>query len=170
MNAAERRETLLSLLETERQPVSAAALARRFSVSRQIIVGDVALLRARGEEVVSTPRGYLLSRQGGGLTRTLVCRHTAADLERELCLIVDNGCTVVDVAVEHPVYGQLSGRLQLSSRYDISEFIRRVMEEDAKPLSVLTDGVHLHTLLCPDETAFQRVRRALDEVGFLVSE
>lgn len=170
MNAAERREALLSLLQTERQPVSAAALARRFSVSRQIIVGDVALLRARGEEVVSTSRGYLLSRQGGGLTRTLVCRHTAADLERELYLMVDNGCTVADVAVEHPVYGQLSGRLQLSSRYDIGEFIRRVMEEDAKPLSVLTDGVHLHTLLCPDETAFQRVRRALDEAGFLVSE
>ena len=84
--------------------------------------------------------------------------------------MVDNGCTVVDVAVEHPVYGQLSGRLQISSRYDVSEFIRRVDEESAKPLSLLTGGVHLHTLLCPDEAAFQRVRAALDQAGFLVEE
>lgn len=170
MKAAHRREAVLELLRTAQKPLSATALAQQFAVSRQIIVGDVALLRARGEDVASTPRGYVLPRQGGGLRRTLVCRHTAADLERELELMVDNGCTVVDVAVEHPVYGQLSGQLQISSRYDIHVFIRRVEVEAARPLSLLTGGVHLHTLLCPDEAAFQRVRAALDGAGFLVSE
>lgn len=170
MNAAERREAMLELLRSAQKPVSATALAQHFSVSRQIIVGDIALLRARGEDVASTPRGYVLPRPHAGLVRSLVCRHTAGELEQELCLMVDNGCAVVDVAVEHPVYGQLSGRLEISSRYDISEFIRRVNEEDAKPLSVLTDGVHLHTLICPDEAAFRRVCAALDQSGFLVSE
>ena len=170
MNAVQRREALSRCLTETPCPVSATALAGRFSVSRQIIVGDIALLRAAGANIVSTPRGYLVPREVGGRLRTLVCRHSAAELEPELNIMVDNGCTVIDVAVEHPVYGQLSGRLELSSRYDVGEFIRRVKEEGAKPLSVLTDGIHLHTLRCPDEDAFQRVRTALDAAGFLVKE
>lgn len=170
MNASDRRAAILDLLRGGSDPVSATALARRFGVSRQVVVGDIALLRAQGADIASTPRGYLIPRPTSGIVRTLACRHSAADLEGELCLMVDNGCTVVDVAVEHPVYGQLSGRLQISSRYDVSEFIRRVDEESAKPLSLLTGGVHLHTLLCPDEAAFHRVRDALDQAGFLVQE
>ena len=170
MNAAERRTKIIELLAASDRPMYATALAARCGVSRQIIVGDIALLRAAGANIVSTPRGYLVPREVGGRLRTLVCRHSAAELEPELNIMVDNGCTVIDVAVEHPVYGQLSGRLELSSRYDVGEFIRRVKEEGAKPLSVLTDGIHLHTLRCPDEDAFQRVRTALDAAGFLVKE
>ena len=101
---------------------------------------------------------------------TVACRHGLDGLLDELYTVADCGCGVLDVTVEHPVYGQLSGRLELSSRYDVGEFIRRVKEEGAKPLSVLTDGIHLHTLRCPDEDAFQRVRTALDAAGFLVKE
>ena len=72
-----------------------------------------------------------------------------------------------NVIVEHPVYGQLTGPLDLSSRYDISEFIRKVEENAARPLSALTDGIHLHTLRCPGEEAFQRAVRALEQAGFL---
>ena len=94
MHAAQRRDALLELLRTSRGPVSATALARRFSVSRQIIVGDIALLRAGGADIASTPRGYVIpAQEDTGLTCTLVCRHTAADLERELNLMVDNGCS-----------------------------------------------------------------------------
>lgn len=170
MNAQERRQAILNALEGTDRPLSATALAGRFGVSRQIVVGDVALLRASGAPVLSTPRGYLLGREGSGLLRAVVCRHAAGDMERELNIMVDNGCTVVDVAVEHPVYGQLAGQLALSSRYDVAEFIRKVARSDAKPLSVLTEGVHLHTLRCPDEAAFRRVRAQLDEAGFLVKE
>lgn len=72
----------------------------------------------------------------------------------ELNTMVDNGCTVVDVIVEHPLYGQLTGPLQLSSRYDVAQFIAR--SHTAQPLSVLTGGIHLHTLLCPSEDAYGR--------------
>ena len=171
MHAAQRRDALLELLRTSRGPVSATALARRFSVSRQIIVGDIALLRAGGADIASTPRGYVIpAQEDTGLTCTLVCRHTAADLERELNLMVDNGCTVLDVVVEHPLYGQLTGQLHLSSRYDVQEFIRSVSESRAKPLSDLTGGIHLHNLLCPSQEAYQRVRSALDAAGFLLKE
>ena len=170
MTAVQRREAILQYLRQTDIPLSATALAKTCSVSRQIVVGDIALLRAGGAEIRSTPRGYLIDRDWGGYVRAVVCRHTARDMARELDLIVDNGCTVLDVAVEHPIYGQLTGQLQLSSRHDVDEFIARVTSGGAKPLSALTGGIHLHTLRCPDEAAFLRVRAALDQAGFLVKE
>lgn len=168
MNAAQRRGRILEELKVAEGPLSATALAQKLSVSRQIIVGDVALLRAAGEGITATPRGYVLDVPRAGLVATVACAHSGADMEWELTLMVDQGCTVENVIVEHPVYGQLTGPLELSSRYDVSEFIRRVRECEAQPLSALTDGVHLHRLRCPDEGALERVRAALDEAGFLV--
>ena len=168
MNTTQRRTHILDYLKQADRPLSATALARRLSVSRQIIVGDVALLRAGGEEVTATPRGYVLDGPRPGIVRTVACVHSGADMERELTLVVDQGCTVENVIVEHPVYGQITGPLELSSRYDVSEFIRKVEECGAQPLSALTDGVHLHTLRCPDEGGFERARAALDQAGFLV--
>ena len=84
--------------------------------------------------------------------------------------MVDNGCTVVDVIVEHPLYGQISGRLDLSSRYDVSQFVDKLSTQDAPPLSSLTGGVHLHTLICPDEDAYIRVRNELAKENLLFTE
>lgn len=167
MNAAQRRRLILEYLSAAERPLSAAALAQKLSVSRQIIVGDVALLRAGGSQITATPRGYVLDRPRMGQTYTVACLHSPEDMGRELTLMVDQGCTVVDVVVEHSVYGQLTGPLDLSSRYDISEFIRKVEESAAKPLSDLTGGIHLHTLRCPDRETFERTTAALDEAGFL---
>ena len=167
MDAAARRAAILSRLEQTDHPVSAAALAREFAVSRQIIVGDVALLRAGGADIAATPRGYVLPRDSAALLRTVACVHDREGMARELEIMVDQGCQVVDVVVEHPVYGQLTGRLDLSSRHDVAEFTRRVSDSRSQPLAALTDGIHLHTLRCPSEEAFQRVRAALDEAGLL---
>ena len=169
MNATQRRERILESLKAAQAPLSAAALAQKLSVSRQIIVGDVALLRAAGEGITATPRGYVLERPRAGLRHTVACLHSGADMERELTLMVDQGCAVENVVVEHPVYGQLTGPLDLSSRYDIAQFIRKIEEHAARPLSLLTDGIHLHTLRCPDEGAFERAVKALGEAGFLVT-
>ena len=166
VTAEERRKGIEQVLSQSPGPVSAAALARRFGVSRQIIVGDVALLRAAGAAIDATPRGYVTRRGSVGLVRQVACRHAAADMEQELNIMVDNGCTVLDVAVDHPVYGQLTGALHLRSRYDVQQFVVRCAE--ARPLSVLTEGIHLHTLACPDEAAWERVRAALAAAGFLL--
>lgn len=170
MDAAQRRKAVAEYLAKAGAPVSAAALAKEFSVSRQIIVGDVALLRAGGLEIAATPRGYVLPRERGGLVRTLACRHTGERMEAELNAIVDQGCTVLDVIVEHPIYGQLTGPLQLSSRYDVAQFLARCREESAAPLSLLTEGIHLHTVACPDEGAFRRCREALKALNILLRE
>ena len=168
MNALQRRKYIMGRLEEGGAPVSATVLAGELSVSRQIIVGDVALLRAGGARITATPRGYVLERPPEGRRFTIACRHTPEEMARELEIMVDNGCTVENVIVEHSVYGQLVGQLMLSSRYDVAEFIRKVSESGSKPLSDLTGGIHLHTLRCPDEAAFQRVQEELDREGLLV--
>lgn len=164
MNAEARRQAVLEVLRQTSQPISASTLAVRFSVSRQIIVGDIALLRAAGEDISATPRGYVILPETVGFVRQLPCRHDAAGMEAELNAMVDQGCTVLDVIVEHPIYGQLTGPLQLSSRYDVAQFIARC----TRPLSALTEGIHLHTLSCPSEEAFCRVQDALRELGVLL--
>ena len=168
MEAVERRRAIAQRLAQADGPVSAAALAKAFSVSRQIKVGDVALLRAGGMEIFATPRGYILPGEPAALTRTVACVHSGGEMARELEIMVDQGCQVVDVVVEHPVYGQLTGQLHLSSRYEVQEFIRSVSENQAKLLSDLTGGIHLHTLRCPSEEAYQRVLEELDRAGFLL--
>ena len=103
MDAQERRQAIARRLEEASGPVSAAVLAREHSVSRQIIVGDIALLRAGGMDIAATPRGYVLPAPAAGLVRTLACRHRADQMEEELNAMVDQGCTVLDVIVEHPI-------------------------------------------------------------------
>ena len=124
-------------------------------------------LRAAGEDITATARGYVLGRAAGG-RHTVVCRHGPEDMERELKLMVDYGCTVEDVVVEHSLYGQLTGRLDLSSRYDVEEFVEKVKAGGDHPLSDLTGGIHLHTLRCPNESAFRSLLDALRNEGFLV--
>ena len=168
MTASQRREAILAALARAEGPVSAGTLAGRFGVSRQVIVGDVALLRAGGAAVTATARGYVAEREQAEPVRRVACRHTAGDMERELQIMVDNGCTVRDVIVEHPIYGQLAGALELRSRYDVRRFVSRAAQEEARPLSMLTGGIHLHTLLCPDEEAYERVISELEREGLLL--
>lgn len=170
MEAASRRRAILDRLRTADRPVSASALAAGLNVSRQIIVGDIALLRAGGAEISATPRGYVLPRATDGITRTIACRHALAQTGQELDILVDNGCTVLDVIVEHPVYGQLTGQLQISSRYDVEQFLARIRDSDAAPLSMLTGGLHLHTLCCPNEDAYTRACAALKAAGLLLGD
>ena len=168
MDAASRRQAILDRLRAADRPVSASSLAAEQNVSRQIIVGDIAILRAGGAEISATPRGYVLPQATDGITRTIACRHTLAQTGQELDILVDNGCTVLDVIVEHPVYGQLTAPLQIASRYDVEQYLLRMENLGGQPLSMLTDGIHLHTLSCPGEEAFSQLLARLRELGMLV--
>lgn len=167
MTAAQRRQAILAALQGADAPLTATLLAGQLSVSRQIIVGDVALLRASGADITATPRGYMMG-HAGGKQYTVVCCHDSESMGRELELMVDHGCIVENVAVEHSVYGLLVGHLELHSRYDVAEFLRKVSESDAQPLAALTNGIHTHTLRCPDEGAYLALLDALRAGGFLV--
>ena len=169
LSAENRREALRAALYAATAPVSASVLAARFSVSRQVIVGDIALLRAEGRQIAATPRGYVIT-QSGGLTVQLAVCHSGAETRAELYAMVDCGCTVLDVVVEHPVYGQLTAALQLSSRYDVDQFMIRMADNDARPLSLLTEGIHLHTVSCPTADAMRHMKAQLRAMGVLLEE
>ena len=166
MHAKERREAILSRLEQACDPVSATALAGALSVSRQVIVGDIALLRASGAPIAATPRGYVLSRPKG-IAGYVVCCHSGQQMEEELNLLVDLGCIVEDVSGEHPIYGQRTGQLQLTCRADVAGFLEQVQQNAALPLSALTEGIHTHSLRCPDEATLEKAKAALRELGVL---
>lgn len=168
MTGNERRQAVLESLSS--RAISASALAGKFAVSRQIIVSDIALLRAAGHPVTSTPRGYVLSAKEAqiGIHKVIMCRHLNEGIEDELYTIVDNGATVLDVIVEHSVYGQIQIDLDISSRYECDEFLKKLRASFAAPLAGLTGGVHFHTILCPDEQCYERVLEVLRKKGILV--
>ncbi len=172
MNAAKRREEIRALLREADVPMSAGAIAARFSVSRQIIVGDIALLRAAGEGILATPRGYLMERADnpGQVEKRIAACHTDERMGEELYTIVDLGGTVVDSTVEHSIYGEICVPLRLSSRFEVDEFLRKCRKSGARPLCDLTGGVHLHTIRCANSETMQRIEHALREKGFLVNE
>lgn len=171
MNAAQRREKIEQLLRQADHPLSASHIAAQFAVSRQIIVGDIALLRAGGLGVLATPRGYVLeptvAEPAACLERSVACLHGPEQVTDELYTIIDNGAAVLDVTVEHSVYGHICAPLHLFSRYDVDAFQEKLAQSQARPLSALTDGIHLHRIRCADEAVFQRVVNALREKGFL---
>ena len=53
-----RREQMLQMLKKQGAPISGATLAKNFSVSRQVIVQDIALMRAENHQIISTNKGY----------------------------------------------------------------------------------------------------------------
>ena len=164
-----RREIVKRLRETEK-PISATRFAKAFDVSRQIIVGDVALLRATGVEIVATARGYMLEQPLEGIERKIACQHTPEQTREELSVIVAKGGEVVDVSIAHPLYGELIGSLRIQSEKDIDKFMDKYQKEHATLLSVLTGGVHLHTIRCADEETFQEIKEALRKKVFCLKD
>jgi len=133
MNAAQRRECILTRLSGAQNPVSASALAAELGVSRQIVVGDVALLRAGGAQIDATPRGYQLHPAEKGYTGILACVHRTEDeMRRELYTIVDQGGVAVDVAVENSLYGEMPITMW-TSRYDVDTFSGAGAQRAGKP-------------------------------------
>lgn len=168
MTSSKRREKITQLLQGADGPLSASLLAETLCVSRQIIVGDVALLRAGNSPIVATPRGYVIE-QSHDISNiyTIACKHPKTALLSELYCIVDCGCAVLDVTVEHPVYGQISGQLHIKSRYDADLFHQKLCESDAQPLSSLTGNTHLHTISCPSKEHYDNLCLALSKKKLL---
>jgi uncharacterized protein len=171
LKATDRRNEIIKILEASDQAVNATQLAEQFSVSRQIIVGDIALIRAKGIEVIATPRGYLsgkaLKGEDKSFTAKVACLHSEAEVETELTIVVDNGGEVVDVQVEHPLYGTITGELHIGSRHDVADFMKKVAAKEVTMLSSLTGGVHIHTIACKDEAALVRIKHELKQAGIL---
>lgn len=172
LDGERRREEIIRLLAGSRSPVSGTELARRLKVSRQVIVQDVALLRAVNKNILSTNKGYLLfepGRESGECRKTLCVRHTTEQVLEEFYGIVDLGGKILDVVVEHELYGQIAVDLIIASRQDAEEFYQKMRENRAKPLKELTEDVHYHTIVAKDAASMERIERVLEEKGFLLA-
>lgn len=164
MDGETRRREILNYIEKSAAPVSGAALAREFDVSRQVIVQDIALLRAMDHEILSTHRGYILHGPRNVVRVMAVC-HTDEQMEDELNTIVDFGGTVVDVFVRHQVYGELRASLQISSRLRVRQFMEEIREGKSSPLKDLTSGYHYHTVSADSEQTLDAIEEALKRAG-----
>ena len=169
MSADFRREQILERISGQQSPLSASFLAKEFKVSRQVIVGDVALLRARGHDILATAKGYIIPKTKESLQYVgkIVCQHAPKSSKDELYQIVDLGAVVLNVMIEHSLYGEITGGLNLSNRKEVDDFTDKFESSDIKLLSELTLGIHTHTISCRNELHFIEVCRALSEKGYL---
>jgi len=167
----ERRELLLKLLKESTEPITGSELAAKANVSRQVIVGDITLLKAKGEPIIATSQGYIYLLQASMTTlyeRIIACFHSPERTEEELNIIVDFGVTIKDVKIEHPVYGDLTASVMVSDRKEVKQFMEKIKSTKASYLSELTEGFHLHTLSAPSENKLDEAVQALKKAKFLV--
>jgi transcriptional regulator of NAD metabolism len=115
MKSEDRREQIVKYLDSQDKPVSGSRLASIFNVSRQVIVQDMAILRAEKINIIATSQGYMSIPKKKLFTKRVVCSHNKEDMKFELMTFIECGCKVIDVIVEHPVYGELKGNLMLSN-------------------------------------------------------
>jgi transcriptional regulator of NAD metabolism len=169
---ARRRRLVETLQARPAEALPGAELARRLGVSRQVVVQDIAVLRARGLPVLPSARGYRWApedeRPDARLRARVAVRHRPEETAAELYALVACGVRVLDVVVEHPLYGELTGRLDLATPAQVGAWLEALAHHEAGLLSVLTGGVHLHTLEAADPMRLAAARARLRELGFLL--
>ncbi|MCJ7839913.1 transcription repressor NadR [Lederbergia sp. NSJ-179] len=169
----ERRERLLSLLKESNTPITGGELAEMTRVSRQVIVGDINLLKARNIPIIATSQGYLYmkaTQETPVFEKTIVCSHSRSQTAEELYILVDHGITVKNVIVEHPIYGDLTASLMVSNRKEVEHFLHKVKITNSSLLADLTSGIHLHALAAPNKKAIEKAEKELKAAGILVDE
>lgn len=171
MDSAARRERIKDILGKE-SPVTGSALSSRLGVTRQVIVQDITVLRAQGERILATPQGYTVLREtpSPGFTKLIAVKHDRASTKDELYTMVDHGAEVLDVTIEHPVYGQMTGQLAISSRADVDKFMRTMDATSAGLLSSMTGGIHLHLIRVKNSEQIGEIEEALAAKGYLLKE
>lgn len=170
----ERRNLLLEELKAAKQPITGGELATMANVSRQVIVQDISLLKAKNFPIIATSQGYVFLEKEKDETkmyeRMIACKHDPERTKEELTILVDHGVFIKDVIVEHPVYGDLTASIMVGNRNDVNEFIKKINTNKASYLSQLTEGLHLHTLQADSVEKLDRACDELHEAGILVIE
>lgn len=166
MNGEERRRKIVNILSSSDRPVAGVQLANELDVSRQVIVQDIALLRANGISVFSTNRGYLIQ-QSKSCMRVLKVIHSDEQVEEELSAIVDAGGIVKDVFVYHKVYGVVRADMNIKSRRDIKKYLEEIQSGKSSLLKNVTSGYHYHTILAESEEILDLIQEELLQKGFL---
>ncbi len=165
MTTAERRAEILAQLGDT--PVAARTLATRYGVSRQVIVQDIAVIRAAHPSVISTSRGYVRQKTEPSCTREFKVRHGDDRSTQEMNLIVDCGGWIKTTSISHRVYGRVTVELDIHSRQDVLEFLQRFKDSSSSMLSTVTDGYHYHLIEAATNERLDLIEHELKEQGFL---
>lgn len=169
MDVEKRRAQILDTLKNLSSPISGEALSKQLGVSRQIIVQDIAVLKASNCNILSTNRGYLLFQEAPiNTSRIFLVSHDTKQIKDELYCIVDCGGFVKNVIVKHDVYGSITADLNISSRRDADAFVKKVETSNAVPLKNLGGDIHSHTIEADDELILDEIEKQLDSLGFLI--
>ena len=161
----EREKRIIEILESSETLVS-TYLAELFDVSRQVIVQDIAILKARNIDIISTNRGYrLLSK---GIKKIIKVKHDDSEIRNELNAIVDLGASIEDVFVVHKTYGEIRVKLDIKSRRDVDLLVENINSKLSKPLKNLTNNYHYHTIIVENENIFKEVQDKLKSLGILI--
>ena len=166
-----RRMQILQLLKEHHAPLSGAALARQFGVTRQVIVQDIALIRAENHNILSTNKGYIYREASAENTqpkRVFYVKHTTGQVLDEFLTVLELGGTILDVAVEHEIYGQIRVDLLIETPQDARDFVDRLAHCRDNPLKVLTDDCHYHTITAPSEKLLDLIEDALRQQRLLL--
>jgi len=166
LNGSQRREEILKILKTSGRPVPGTDLAKRLEVSRQVIVQDMALIRANGVDVMATNRGYIVH-EAKEVSRVFKVIHTNEQVEEELNLFVDLGGKVEDVFVYHKVYGVIRVPMHIKSRRDVRTYMEGITSGKSTNLMNLTSNYHYHTIVAEDEQTLDLIQDELNQKGFL---
>ena len=169
MKVAERRKAIVNLLLSSKEPISGGELARRFDISRQIIVQDITVLKGTGYDILSTSQGYVLQRSPLA-EQVFKVKHTSDQTEDELNCIVDLGGTVVDVFVWHKVYGKIEAPLNIFSRHQVKQFMEGVRTGKSSELMAITGGYHYHTVRADSEEILDSISNELNRRAYIVPE
>ncbi|WP_040207812.1 transcription repressor NadR [Neobacillus jeddahensis] len=167
----ERRSLILQQLKDSTEPLTGSELAAKTHVSRQVIVGDITLLKAKNEPIIATSQGYIYLKQSSStpsFERTIACKHSPKETAKELNLLVDHGVLVKDVRIEHSVYGDLTASVMVSNRQEVKQFMENMKRTNASLLSELTGGIHLHTISASSTHVLDKAEAALKAEGFLI--
>ena len=173
MTGEQRRTEIRQMLQQTQQPLTGTALARELHVSRQVIVQDIALMRAEHLPILSTNKGYLLRPEADRASqpkRVFFVRHTTEQVMEEFMTVIDLGGRILDVSVEHELYGPIRADLLIENAQDAAEFIERLAACRDNPLKVLTDDCHYHTVTAPSEKLLDLIEAELKARGFLEEE
>lgn len=166
MTGEERRIKIVELIQKSKAPLSGIAIAKELDVSRQIIVQDIALLRANGVNIFSTNRGYLIQ-ESGQAARVFKVMHSDEEVMEELNLFVDLGGKVKDVFVYHKVYGVVRADMNIKSRRDVSKYLEDITSGKSSLLKNVTSGYHYHTVEAESEEVLDLIQNELAKRGFL---
>lgn len=162
MSSNERREKLLQILKKSDKPVKGSELSAELQVSRQVVVKDIALLRASGLEIIATSNGYIVLDSVKNEFKIKCKNHNSDDeLYDELPTIIDLGGKVKDVIVEHPTYGVLKADLNVATNRDLRNFMQKAATNEFKQLSVLSPDYHIHTIEVDNDEIFEEIQKEL---------